>query len=287
MMSLRRTLIVSAGLLTLVALPFIVGTFASLTTASVTTLCPKAGIAGSECTDDNRKNGDGCSKTCKLEKGWLPPSDATEGGFVREIECGDEHITAKEMELGQYCDDNNTKNGDGCSKTCRVEEGFACTTPPAGWRGAWGGLWGRDCYKKTCGDGDFDARIEKCEDGDRKDGDGCSKTCTVEKGWTCSDGTDCFENTCGNGKRDYDIIEEQCDDGNVKNGDGCSETCTYEKGWTCTGIPMKCQKACGNGRLNEGELCDDGNRKSNDGCSITCKVEKGWVCNSIGGCRKK
>jgi cysteine-rich repeat protein len=37
--------------------------------------------------------------------------------------CGDGHIDA-----GEVCDDGNAANGDGCSSTCQVEDGWDCTT---------------------------------------------------------------------------------------------------------------------------------------------------------------
>ena len=38
--------------------------------------------------------------------------------------CGDSVI------VSTPCDDGNTFNGDGCSKTCNVEYGFICDKPP-------------------------------------------------------------------------------------------------------------------------------------------------------------
>ncbi len=158
-----------------------------------------------------------------------------------------------------------------------------------------------------CGNGIVE-KGEECDDGNRKNGDGCSSTCQkeavcgngiVEKGEQCDDGntkngdgcssTCQKEAVCGNG-----IVEkgEQCDDGNTKNGDGCSSTCqkeavcgngVVEKGEQCDdgntkngdGCSSTCQKeaVCGNGIVEKGEGCDDGNTKNGDGCSSTCKVE--------------
>jgi cysteine-rich repeat protein len=56
--------------------------------------------------------------------------------------------------------------------------------------------------------------------------DGCSATCTVEQGYTCTgspQSTCTF--TCGNGNVSGN---EQCDDGNTTNGDTCSAVCQYE-----------------------------------------------------------
>jgi cysteine-rich repeat protein len=55
-------------------------------------------LAGEECDDGNRTNGDGCSAQCKLEL------------------CGN-----NKMDPGEGCDDGNRTNGDGCDAFCQVE----------------------------------------------------------------------------------------------------------------------------------------------------------------------
>lgn len=40
-------------------------------------------------------------------------------------------------------------------------------------------------WVETCGDGILEA-VEQCDDGNRRDGDGCSSECKVEAGWLCS-----------------------------------------------------------------------------------------------------
>ncbi len=78
-----------------------------------------------------------------------------------------------------------------------------------------------DTCTEICGDGlNMGGQLE-CDDGDRIDGDGCSKDCKIEKGWTClrNSGTPdiCFE-ICGDG---VNLGGVQCDDGNREQGDGC------------------------------------------------------------------
>lgn len=96
-----------------------------------------------------------------------------------------------------------------------------------------------------CGDGTVDAD-EQCDDGNLKNGDGCSNQCTNEE--------------CGNGILDP---SEQCDNGmqNGTAGNTCSLTCMI--------------LFCGDGSVDtgNGEQCDDGNNVSNDGCSATCELE--------------
>jgi len=127
----------------------------------------------------------------------------------------------------------------------------------------------------TCGDGVvFGA--ETCDDNDVDAGDGCSATCTVEAGWTCTGAPSACTPTCGDG-----IVRgaEGCDDGGTAVNDGCSATCTVEPGWSCTGEPTSCTSTCGDNILAVGaELCDDGNLADLDGCTSACVP--GVVCNA-------
>ena len=128
-----------------------------------------------------------------------------------------------------------------------------------------------------CGDGLVHAD-EACDDGGTTDGDGCSSTCTVEGGWTCTGEPSVCTQNCGNGTLD---AGEACDDGGTANGDGCSNTCEIESGYECSGEPSVCVKKCGNGTIQpaNGEVCDDHNGTSGDGCSSTCQVEPGYNCS--------
>ena len=63
---------------------------------------------------------------------------------------------------------------------------------------------------------------ESCEDGNLFDGDGCSSSCIIETGWTCSSvvGPPEFSTCtpiCGDG---LNVFGEICDDG-VLEGIGC------------------------------------------------------------------
>ncbi len=95
----------------------------------------------------------------------------------------------------------------------------------------------------VCGDGAIDSP-EQCDDGNLKNGDGCTSICMVEQ--------------CGNGTLD---TKEQCDDGSTTDGDGCSHSCLIE--------------FCGDGGVDagRGETCDDGNGVSGDGCDASCRTE--------------
>jgi cysteine-rich repeat protein len=127
--------------------------------------------------------------------------------------------------------------------------------------------------EQWCGNGILEFG-EKCDDGNKNNGDGCSNVCQIESGWTCSGNpsvcTHPGGSVCGNG-----ILEagEQCDDGNLINGDGCSSVCTTE-----VTAPV-----CGNGILQAGEQCDDGNLTNGDGCSAVCTIENGGGGGGGGG----
>jgi cysteine-rich repeat protein len=126
----------------------------------------------------------------------------------------------------------------------------------------------------VCGDGLLDDG-EACDDGNTAAGDGCSATCTVESGYSCSGEPSSCSEVCGDG---LVVGAEGCDDGGTAAGDGCSATCTVEDGYTCVAEPSVCWK-CGNGVIDFTEECDDGGTAAGDGCSATCKVEDGWSCD--------
>lgn len=108
----------------------------------------------------------------------------------------------------------------------------------------------------TCGDS-YKKTNEACEDGNSKDGDGCSRLCVVEAGFMCEAGLYPHSvQTCSPICGDLLIKSpETCDDGNTINGDGCSSKCQIEG------------RYCGNGIKESNEQCDDGNLFNGDGCS--------------------
>jgi cysteine-rich repeat protein len=118
----------------------------------------------------------------------------------------------------------------------------------------------------VCGDGTL-AGAETCDDGGTTPGDGCSPTCTVEPGYTCTGQPSSCTPTCGDG---IAIGTETCDDGGTSPGDGCSATCTVEPGYTCTGQPSACTTFCGDGITAGDEDCDDMNAVNGDGCDTNC-----------------
>ena len=70
----------------------------------------------------------------------------------------------------------------------------------------------------TCGDGLKQGPEEQCDDGNVRDGDGCSKYCKIDVPPAV---------VCGDGIAQGPT--EHCDDGNLENWDGCSSTCQIER----------------------------------------------------------
>ncbi len=92
-------------------------------------------------TAENGGGGDGTSEN----DASVPPPDVD---ACLATTCGN-GVKNADTEI---CDDGNTKSGDGCSSTCRVEPGWLCTTP------------GVPCVAIKCGDKIL-AGTEDCDDG--------------------------------------------------------------------------------------------------------------------------
>jgi cysteine-rich repeat protein len=133
-----------------------------------------------------------------------------------------------------------------------------------------------DGFGNACDCGDaFVWPTEGCDDGNLAGGDGCTASCTVETGWTCSGSPSVCTPICGDG---LIIGGEGCDDANAIGGDGCSATCSVEHGYTCVSQPSTCFATCGDGLIANVEECDDANVADGDGCSSICEIELGWSC---------
>ena len=138
----------------------------------------------------------------------------------------------------------------------------------------------RDGDSARCGNARIDAVLgEACDDGNARDGDGCSADCQVEKDFECPQpGKPCvYLVKCGDG-----VLGgiEQCDPPAV--GAGCAATCKLEPGYVCDpppavpdpSKPPTCHRTvCGDGHNEGTEACDDGNTVDGDGCSGSCSFE--------------
>jgi len=243
-------------------------TFDGITYSNCRTRCGD-GIrtANEQCDDNNTRDGDGCSRDCKLEAGWTCDTPLN-GVTVCTSICGDK-ITVK----GETCYEGEDTLG--CIN-CQLEYGYVCNKD------------GYDCH---CVHGDG----KKCKEEECDDGDPDSKGCVqgkVASGWECFNYNDtpsiCIEKVCGNGEVSSD---EQCDDGNTVDGDGCSSTCKLESDalFQCTVSPDRKEKTickprvCGDGVITDDEQCDDGNLVDGDGCSSKCVIEKFYRCLEYNG----
>ena len=123
----------------------------------------------------------------------------------------------------EMCDDGNRVSGDGCSLSCRLEDGFGCDTVPD---------QETTCYREECGDG---VRVpgEDCDTGGNP---GCySDSCTLNSQFACTVNPP-FGTTvcslCGNGVIDPG---EECDNGLSELPDGCNSTCHVLPFFVCSG----------------------------------------------------
>ncbi len=158
---------------------------------------------GEDCDDGYADNCGTCNADCSGSGTGL-------GGCGDGIFCPEDN--------NEQCDDANGGDGDGCSSTCTVEDGWSCAGQPS------------RC-STTCGDG-VTLGFEVCDDGYTDPCGSCNADCTCSgDGSTCGDGELCPET-------------EECDDGNTDDGDGCSVDCVVEEEWTCTGEPSTCTAAC-------------------------------------------
>ncbi|MFH1670630.1 MAG: DUF4215 domain-containing protein, partial [Patescibacteria group bacterium] len=163
--------------------------------------------------------------------------------------CGDGLVVGDEE-----CDDGNTRNGDGCSSTCRIERGCNITDEC---RSNADCLPNETCnlisctcevQQPLCGNG-IPETGEDCDDGNTSNTDSCTNSC--------------YDADCGDGYKWTG--HEECDDSNTSNSDACTNSCDNAE--------------CGDGYKWIGhEECDDGNTTSSDGCSALCKNEVNPSC---------
>ena len=224
--------------------------------------CGDGRLQGAEaCDDGNRISGDGCSAACEVEEGWtcsgepsvcVPAQDPVDPGDVRgdvddvedvedvedagpdasddgwedsdPLEDADPGPDVEDIDAGDDADVEQDPGDDiGPGEDVAPDAGDADGSPAP-----------------LCGNGRLDPG-EFCDDGNSRDGDGCSSTCRVEEGYLCDGQPSVCRQVgvrCGDGVVEG---EEQCDDGNTRDGDGCSSTCQVEPGWTCTGQPSVCE----------------------------------------------
>ena len=101
--------------------------------------------------------------------------------------CGD-----GKLDPGEECDDGNLFIWDGCSDTCKIEFPYTCPTPndycimKAGYLCSVEQPGVCDKY----GNGVLTPEIgEECDDGNLRDGDGCSARMKIEEDFHCDGGS--------------------------------------------------------------------------------------------------
>ena len=242
---------------------------------------------GEECD----QKGNGCTD-CKADKGYKcfaspkPCSECSQddGKQCKELNCGDGILDPDGYEQCDLGNDNNGK-GEGCSKTCTIEPGYACKTVQKDGKQT-------SVCNTVCGDG-IRTPDEECDAGvNNGKGKGCSAACRIEDHAICTSNTlgktsKCIPGKCGDGKIGKG---EACDDGNTIGGDGCSADCkAVEAYFKCPKAGGKCDlTACSDGKLNDndnkfvGEECDLGNGKNGEGkgCTDFCRLEPGYECGN-------
>jgi cysteine-rich repeat protein len=161
------------------------------------------------------------------------------------VGCGDGTRAPAEA-----CDDGNGSYGDGCTRTCTVEECWSCSGSPSACSLADGA---------TCDDGVFCNGADTCSQG----------ACTAHAGEPCIDAP-CIDRTC-NEQADgcsQDVAAEgtPCDDA-----DACTGGDRCDGDGVCDGLAThECGAACGDASLDYLEECDDGNTAGDDGCTGAC-----------------
>ena len=127
------------------------------------------------------------------------------------------------------------------------------------------------CPEVRCGNGTIEGN-EKCDDGNANSGDGCTSTCTIERGYVCPLIKAPCVPDCGDG-----ILtgNEPCDPGSPYSAWPARPSAAGIRGWACTGSPSPSATPprCGDNKKEGSEGCDDGNTKPFDGCSATCQAE--------------
>jgi cysteine-rich repeat protein len=203
-------------------------------------VCGNGKLEGNEeCDDGNTTAGDGCDAGCQFEGHACVPrqtpgvADETVEACVCALDsfccqtawdsiCVNEAIKDCQVNCGDPCTAHNNPGSNDPQITqcvCALDS-FCCNNK-----------WDSLCVSKAkqscgacptpvCGNGKLEAG-EQCDDGNTKNGDGCSASCMIET------------SVCGNSKIE---AGEECDDGNTTAGDGCSASCQYE-GHAC--VPRK------------------------------------------------
>lgn len=223
------------------------------------------------CVSDGQSGGiTGGSMTCATDRDCNGATEMCIDGQCRPLGIDPNTTCTNDLECptGMSCLDGHCflRHPESCSSTAQCEtnqvcsEGRCvatctndaqCTNGAPCVDGICGGL---GVTHTNCGDGKLDQDMrgsqlngpsEQCDDMNQKDGDGCSSTCQIESGFTCTlPGTD---SNC-------DPISKLCVGRNVPS--------------RCTPLPV-----CGNGQREGKEQCDDGAANSDTTPGANCRTD--------------
>ncbi|MDP3245194.1 MAG: hypothetical protein Q8M83_06090 [bacterium] len=206
-----------------------------------TGLAVEGGLCGNGAVDP----GEQCDPKSKLldtpAKRALCGSHCLWTGTFKPTVAGGPGCGNGKQELGEACDDGNTKNNDGCSEIC-LNEGAKTTTVP------------------VCGN-DKQEYGEDCDDNNIINGDGCSAKCLNE-------GTG--KSICGNGMVDKG---EACDLGIKGEVEWSAQKCdriVCLKTGTLAKVDQDGKAICGNNKIDAGEDCDTAVAGQNRWCGNNC-----------------
>lgn len=142
-----------------------------------------------------------------------------------------------------------------------------------------------DCVA-VCGDGAVNG-LENCDDGNRRDGDGCDGQCNAEAGYACvselrvvavNAGIPDQTDTGSNEPVPESVYVKMsfctpiCGDGVQQRGESCDPAAPgNERGSTCSDFCSLAYNFCGNGLVDGNETCDDATNLGLDGgCAPGC-----------------
>lgn len=146
--------------------------------------------ANEECDDGNRRDADGCNAACRRETGSCGDG-IVEALFDEQCEPS-LHDPSLPFQCdpqtcrytSQFCGNGNVNPGEQCDLGTQNSDNPSAN-PYSDCR--------TDCSRPRCGDQILDA-LETCDDGNRVDGDGCSRYCQVQSGaGTQSGATEVFD----------------------------------------------------------------------------------------------
>jgi len=133
----------------------------------------------------------------------------------------------------------------------------------------------------VCGNGTLEQR-EECDDGNRRDGDGCTEQCLLEIG-VCGDGKvqSLLGEQCESSIHDPTLpfgcvrcrfVSVSCGDGVIDPGEECDDGQRNSASPDARCRPDCSFSRCGDGILDTNEMCDDGNLLEGDACDRSCRT---------------